>query len=258
LILGGSRACKGLNPQVFEKELKLKKNSVLNFAFNGTTSPYGEKYLNLIKRKIKKTKEDQFFILSTNPLNIMDFSDSNINREDEFVFYDLWMVNSSPNIEYILRSPKGRKPVIQKLLASYAQPDFKKKTKIHSNGWEEMVLINKNHAIEKGNRKNLIKYNLKKSESREQWFIKTIKYLSKIGTVYLVRLPISLPMNIEEEKLSPGFDKWMEQISAQPNVHYLNFKDNTENFELKDPHHLSGKGALEFSLKLAHTIKTMN
>ena len=254
LLLGGSRALKGISPGILEQELNLGQKSVLNFAFNGNHSPYGEKYFNLIKRKIKIQDERAIFVLSVIPMSIMDIKDLDFNRENEFRFYDLFNVNMNPNIEYILRNPRANKSFLQKIYELKSTPE---KKIVHSNGWEEMTIeINSNTKIGRPV-EQLIKYDMEKSPEREIWFRNTVEYLSNIGQVYMVRLPISSLMLQKEEALYPEFDAEMEQIATRKNVHYFNFAVEGKQYEFTDSHHhLNGQSAIRFSKKLATSIKS--
>lgn len=261
LILGGSRALKGIAPQVVASELGLEEKSVLNFAFTGIHSPYGERYFNLIKRKIESDKNQSIFILSVLPMSIMDIKDQSKKREAEFKFYDLWGVNSSPNFEYVIRNPRSRISVLEKL---YNEKEKDERVKpalqsiVHENGWVETKLLRERKNKTGRSIDKLIKWEMTNSKEREEWLKKTVNYLSQFGEVYLVRLPISSIMLEKERALFPHFNNFIQEIAVGPNIHYLNFSEYTGYQFIDTHHHLSGKSAREFTLHLAKAIQTNN
>ena len=257
LVLGGSRALKGIFPAVMKKELGVQ-DSMLNFAFTGVLSPYGKTYSESIKRKLKTGTERGIYILSVTPGGIMDFSSSRTPREEEFQFYSLWMMNMQPNVEYVFRQPRGQKA----LLTTILDEDLRFTNginRVYRDGSQGTFLDKP--IVQLKARSRLIKYDLEKSPEREAELRELVRWLSNEGDVFLVRTPISERMLSEEDVVYADFNALMKEISSNtPDTYYLNYSKNTGEtpYEFTDGHHhLEGKSAQRFSRQLAKDIRQM-
>lgn len=251
LVLGGSRALKGIFPSVLMKELALS-GEMLNFAFTGVLSPYGPKYLAAIKRKLKDPSTDQVFILSVCPGNLMDFSESPDARENAFRFYKMWNMNQHPNLEYVLRHPRRGRAFLMELLNSQSRESHK----TFRDG-AQATYVPKDHKPRERDR--VIRFALERSPEREKSLAELIELLAARGAVFLVRVPVSEKTLREEKEIFPDFDQFIEgQCRQYENVSFLNYTKliTTNSYRFTDGnHHLEGTSAEAFSMELASDVK---
>lgn len=253
LVIGCSRACHGVHPNVIKQELGLS-GPMVNFAFNATTSPYGQPYYHAIQRKLTATPSGKgIYILSVAPASMMDFSRGNGEREKTFRFYQLWDMNASPNLEYIFRQPRpGQALLVDFLERRYIYP--KQEKYALTDGAQYNV---GKKTIKQDWRKTPSPRELLRSADRENYLKRTIALLAARGNVFLVRLPISEQRVMEENHIYPDFDRVMEELAAgYDKVSYYNYNDppRTEYSYYDGVHHLDGKSAQLFSKDLAWRI----
>jgi hypothetical protein len=260
LILGGSRALKGISPQKLKAELNLK-GEVLNLAFTGVQSPYGKLYLELIKRKIKQSDDASYlFVLSVNPGLLMNFADLREPRESYFPFYKLWSVNAKPNIEYLFRHPREGRALLTTLVLDPSRSRGGRE--VYRDGYAANFLPDNFARPENSGREKLLKYDMRQSAEREQYLSETVAYLSALGPVYLVRLPVSNRMLKEEQAVYPGFNEMIQRVARNnTNTYYLDYTTKRGNFSYRftdGNQHLEGSSALLFTQQLANDIKNVH
>lgn len=254
LVIGASRANQGISPGALEEELGLEQPA-LNFAFTGIHSPYGEAYLNLIKRKVDYEQTPGLFILSVHPGNVADYKGGGGRRESDFRFYDLWLVNSNPNPEFIIRNVNGRQsllPVIITKVKPKREFDI-----IHRNGWIERTTPPEKRELTVEDLKvmNYVPY---RSPEREAYLERTVAYLKDYGQVVMVRMPVTKEMKErEDEFFEYQFDNTMQAIADRQEVLYLDYSGDGQDYAFNDGvHHLDGPSAVQFTRRLAQDIKT--
>lgn len=252
LILGISRANRGVVPSILKEELNLQ-GQFLNFAFNGGLSPYGESYLRAIKRKVKDQPK-QIFIVSVSVTSICDKVGRDGKRETNSPLSHLHFFNLSPNVEYLLKRPNNK----QSLYHEWVEGKKDKLTlKIpHADGWTEAKLL-KGKEIPPFNKQKLRRFlkEQKVSEKRIGYLQETIRFLLTKGEVFLVRLPIKQQMKRLEERIYPGFSKLIKSISQETGAPFLDFSDNEGNYLFHDNlHHLESASAKRFSKELAKKL----
>lgn len=255
IIIGASRAQKGIAPAILEDVLQLDQKA-LNLAFTGVDSPYGEPYLKLIKRKIDDEHSPGLFILSVHPVSIMDYEFASGRREEDFRFYDLWSVNSKPNYEYILRNTNGVQSLLPQLIFKGKQG--REYDVLHDDGWVERTYPEerKPTSIEDLGAKNI---HAVRSLKREKWLEKTVEYLKDYGRVVLVRMPIDEEVKKQEKEALPEFEAFIQQLANRQSVVFLDYSDTAADFTFFDNyHHLDAAGAKKFTARLAEDIKSQN
>ena len=256
LVLGGSRALKGIFPSIVQPGLNLE-GEMLNFAFTGVLSPYGQPYLRAIKRKLRASAKRSVFILSVCPGNLMDFTEATEDREQGFRFYRLWNMNAHPNWEYVLRHPrKGQALLAEWQTNGMAGP--KAGQQIFQDGSQGTYLP---AGFEPKMRERVIRYALERSPEREAALQELVGYLHEHGEVFLVRVPVSQKTLQEEEAIYPDFNGMIEGIvESFEAVYYLNYTEEgrSEPFRYSDGnHHLEGSSAEQFSALLAKDIQAL-
>ncbi|ALJ05264.1 hypothetical protein APS56_09080 [Pseudalgibacter alginicilyticus] len=254
LILGSSRSAQGLVPSVFNNRFHKK---LYNYSFTYNTCPFGPTYLKSIKSKVNEQSKNGMFIISVDPWTI---SSSGLNPNDSLQFDESEMflgkvtyVNSNPNLLYLI---KGYSDMYVKMLFTKS-PYF-----LHDDGWLEVNIDINAQQLEKdlnetikNYTKKLVTYNY--SKVRLDYLKKTILYLKKYGTVYLVRLPIDSNMEAIEKQLIPDFDAKILKLSKATSVNYINLlKDNTT-YNFSDGHHLTKPSAFLVSEKVANFIENI-
>ncbi|WP_047550693.1 hypothetical protein [Psychroserpens sp. Hel_I_66] len=253
LVLGSSRAAHGIIPSIISEELKIENG--FNYAFTYNTSPYGEVYLNSIKKKLDTTSKNQLFILGVDPWVLSNKGD-NPNDIDQFLeknnfLGDLETVNSNPNFEYLIKSYSD--PYIKILYNNThvkLEDDGYLRTLINPS--IEKIAINKGKTLEKYKRiPKLYKF----SELRMSYLKETVNYFQEYGDVYLVRIPIDLDFLELEDILKPDFDELMNTFALQLDIEYFNFSKEGNSYSYSDGHHLLPDSAKELSLQIANKIK---
>lgn len=268
IIVGMSRAHDGISPSVLKAELSTKNIDlpILNFAIERSQSPYGEVYLNAIKKKIKPKTKNGIFILSVTPGNF--FISERLNNDKEIFKIDKKTIvgkvnnlNIHPNYEYI------RKCFSNSLYRGLYFNDYRITTVIHDDGWKEFKLQSNSYKISDQDIKKWTKETIegyqainnnvpqKKSEYRMNSFIKTIKYLKNHGKVFLTRLPINEKLLEFENMIDPNFNKEMKQIALDYEIEYFDYSNQGNKFGTYDGSHLYSNGAIEFTKELAKEIE---
>jgi hypothetical protein len=256
LILGGSRAGQGLAPQAFKNVLE-RHDVMLNFAFNAFYSPFGPAYLEAIRRKLDPTTEDGLFVISVNPGTLSDPDTLDFLREEQYRFYELYNMNLNPNVEYMLRDMGAQRTgPISPLVRLFGQ---KRRARqggeriYHSDGWM---------AVPKGGKKRKDdEFPIKKEDRpvrnplRIEYLKRTISFLQEHGQVVLVRIPAGEYFWENEPDVYPAFDEEMQAIADSFAIPYFNYHQQPYEFHDRIDHHLSDKGAWNFSIDLAEDIK---
>lgn len=267
LIIGLSRAHNGISPAILDSMLQSfpHQGEFLNFAFEKSQSPYGEVYLEAIKKKIPKNTTRGIFILGVSPASFTApaylTTAKDIKENDEkSLIGKISELNKNPNYEYIRKGYGGS---LYKALFPY-NPQVT--TVFHSNGWEEFKLYSGNYHVSEndvakwtsqtmGGYKKLMKTNPEVVSSyRLESYKQLIRYLKQHGQVLVVRMPVDPLVLSMEEQWWKEFNTEMTLISASFEVPYFDFSDATQ-YKTYDGSHLSSEYAKEFSVQLAKEIK---
>jgi hypothetical protein len=271
LVLGLSRAHFGMDPATISKVLSplTEEDEMLNFAFEKSQSPYGEVYLQAIKRKLKTPVKDGVFLLCVSPGS---FSVPNrLKTEKEILAFDQQMMigkvknlNAHPNFEYV------RKCFGRSLYKGILPHDHRVTTVFHDNGWEEFRLKAGTYEIDQEQIKSWQDETVKGyskivdalpeyiSEYRIKWFRKTIEELKIYGKVYIVRLPIHKGVLGLEDRVWKDFDSEMSNIASDFEVGYLNYARTGEKYQTYDGSHLYSASAIKLSRDVALEILRRN
>lgn len=265
LILGSSRAA-GINPAILDSIIhqKFPKVKFYNYAFTWAHSPYGPKYLESIKKKIKPDTKNGFFIITVEPTALM--VDKNLPDSPEFYVENdksvakTSLVSTNPNIEYLLESYDFSltKELNKKLLS---RKNVMAEIEILENGKYDVKIL-KDFTKEKKAEFNHVKMvqfqeklnGLKTSENRINYLSQTIDFLQKHGKVIIVRLPISKVPYLIENKGYPDFDKKMNILSQQKKTVYVNYNNIKNDYECSDEVHLIPESMDRFSETLGKNI----
>ena len=254
LILGTSRAAQGVRPDVFEEVLGEK---VFNYAFTIGHSPFGDVYLDSIKRKLEEQVTDGTFIITVDPWSISSQTeDPNKHkkfRELELALANTKIVDLKPNFLYLLQNYANSYVYI--LRNKISHPAFL----LHDDGWLEISIGMSEREIASRTKAKLEFYrenNLpeyKFSEVRLDYLSKTIEYLKEHGSVYLVRLPVSSGMTEIENIFMPDFEEKIQQ-AKQLSSGYLDLTQSDSEYVYSDGNHLFKDSARDVSQDIADFI----
>ncbi|UNY97217.1 hypothetical protein MQE36_08915 [Zhouia spongiae] len=263
LILGISRAHDGIVPDILEGQLSSKnlEGPIVNFAFTKNQSPYGEVYLEAIKKKLRKeTHGGGVFVLSVNPGVFMEkphLKDEDVYKMDKkMLIGKVNNFNSMPNYDYIINCYS------KSLYNVFTTIEYDNRV-VHSNGWMEVNYGNKDRVVfDKDIKKKkdhiMVGYHMFKntqevSEYRFRYFIETIKYLKTRGVVVLARIPADPDIIDFETKSWGDFDFKMDSVAKEYQVPYLNYSRET-GFKTYDGAHLFADSAKRFTERLGEDI----
>jgi hypothetical protein len=262
LIVGSSRAAQALRPKVIHDILKDPK--LFNYAFSIAHSPYGENYYESITRKVDPDARAGLFFVCVNPWILSsltkDPEDSLHFRENGSFIETTYSVNSKPNVEYILESFLDKNI---RIITNKNRIGEYETFNLHDDGWLEVTLQGDTSSIQARTRAKMIKYKNKEklysgfSKTRNKYLEKTISFLQKHGTVYMIRIPVCDEMLTIEKKLVPDFNVKMESIAKIYNVDYIDAASIKNNYTYNDGHHLDKKSSQIFSEFIANQIKQL-
>jgi hypothetical protein len=256
LIIGTSRASQSLMPSVFKDSLGI---DILNFAFNGTTSPYSKVYTHAIEEKLGDNSAKGTFILCVEPWSIGVLRESITGEtkypEEKNILSKLHFFNGYPNIEFIAQD-------YDKGWGNIAYTRWRKNSSItgHEDGWIEVMreidsteIVKRAKGKADGMRSSLPNFSF--SADRMNELKQLIAQLRKRGEVFLVRLPVSKSIFEIEEELNPTFDSLITSISNTYNSYYFNMQPLHEEMIFNDGHHINREYAPKCSSIIASWIK---
>ncbi|OEK08532.1 hypothetical protein A8C32_03505 [Flavivirga aquatica] len=264
LIIGASRAQQGISPTILENELKEHNfnKPVINFAFDGFQSPYGEVYFNAIKKKSSNIINNGLFILSVSPASFTAFTkdvEMVLNMDKKMRIGKVDNFSSNPNYNYIMKCYESP------LYNSFLPTNTWKHALCHTNGWNEIKIKKGKHIINEADIKQWKKqtldgYNKKletevDSKYRLNSFLNTIKFLKNKGTVVIIRIPADSDFIAMENNLWKNFNSQIDSIAKKHEVPYFNYS-NEVGFKTYDGSHLESESAKKLTKLLSKSIKS--
>lgn len=256
-ILGDSRSLQGIQPRIFNQELKNSDYDLpmFNYSFTIAQIAYGKPYTESIMKKLQPSTNG-LFIVSVHPWLFTeregDDLKNGIYAERNAPPNNMQFVNVNPNFEYFVKNFKF----------FHFRSIIRKTANLRKDGWLEESNLPKDstNLIEwKDNQVNLYKDLSKrwtKSEIRMNDFINLINILQKNGGVVLVRMPVDSKILTVENDFWRNFDNQMHSVSSQQNIKYLNFSENNK-YRTYDGNHLDKIGGAIFTKELCDSIKMM-
>ncbi|NNE16644.1 MAG: hypothetical protein HKN51_16800 [Saprospiraceae bacterium] len=262
LIIGASRGAQGIHPK--EVNRILNRDDLYNYAFQGPNSPYGEIYLESIKRKLDTSTKHGLFILDVSPWTLglrknSETGEEYLSEEDGFID-NTNFVSLNPNIEYLIESlDKRYSDIIRNRIKKGKNLTYL----IEDDGWLHVTLKPDQKSREYRTNKKIERYTKKLedyhgvSEYRKESLVKTIQFLKQYGQVYLVRMPVIERMLAVENQLMPNFDAMMQEISEQNTALFINMMPDRDSYSFTDGNHLDKISGTQFSKDLANKIKIL-
>jgi len=253
LIIGTSKAAQGLRPQFLNEALGIgAEDGFLNYAFTLAHSPYGKTYRESVMRKITPECNDGIFIVCVDPWSISGPADSpdepSTFTEGKRAVGTTRFVNMNPNYEYLLENyPTGW----YKLVWHYLSPSPSNE-QLHSDGWLSVNVSMDSTLIAKRTKRKVKAYeeNLRTfapSSARRLELEKTLEVLHEKGQVFMVRLPIGKEIAQVQEGYMPDFDYYIEQLTEESNIPYLDMRALPDTFRYTDGNHLHCQSAISVS-----------
>lgn len=251
LITGTSMTRNGINPNILKEKLNLQVEPK-NIALNGMNSPYGALYTDFIKKKIRDTSAENLFIIETSLFGLVNkCGETGMEREKETPHYKLWNVKGSINWEYLIKYYSPEHPHFHLLLQSIVGTKTAKERIIHSNGWTEIRLNEKNK-----DRNRLIPLKCwKPIEERTNHFKQLVTDLSRYGKVFLVKMPVDWSYQHHPQTVIPNLDSLVNSLIQEKNCYLLDYSSKGKNYSYHDyGTHLDHFGANAFTKHLSNDI----
>lgn len=267
LVIGISKASKGINPNIIENELKHLDfdTPIVNFALNVSNSKYGDIYFEAIKKKVNFSSKNQLFIVSVSPASFA----AKINAEPEDIIEmdkkftivgKVDQVKAKPNFNYVIETYD--QPLYNAFHPYEKDPRFT----IHDNGWLEIKLdYSKSDSIVKNDIlfwKSILLKHFKNevktqevSEYRIKSFVEMIQFLKQNGSVFIITMPEDKEFIDSEKIFWPNFEPQMDSIAAKLNIPYINYWYLSGKLKTYDGLHLESESAKEFTHLLSKDIK---
>ncbi len=263
LVLGTSRAAQGIDPGVMHTLLveHLRDPDLLNYSFTIGHSPYGPTYLSSIKKKLDRNAHHGLFVLSVDPWSLSIAKSHFISRddpfpEDEHTLGRQWSVNSTPNVEYLVKNYTygwGR------MIVGRWYP-FDSYVTLHNSGWLEVNVPMDSAIVVQRRLEKVALYNMMAevtetpSERRIEYLEKTIDLLMQHGTVVLLRMPTHQDILRIEQNYWPGFHAMLVQMAERKQVRFIDHTPLCNNFVYTDGNHLAASSVPDYSRRLAAEI----
>lgn len=256
IIIGDSRGVQALVPVVLNEKLKGKPFN--NFAFNVADSPFGETYLNAIKKKVDPKTKNGIFILTVDPWSLSVAK--NINSEKDFpetksFISKMIFFNSSPNYEYLLKNYS------RSWFKIFQERESKEKSAsyLHKDGWMEITVdVHPDSLIMRETKKvkEYIEHVKTQKLSNERFLAlnKIIQFLQTKGTVYIVRIPGSAKIMDLENQYFGEFNRRINEISVKNKVPYFDFSPDYNSYIYTDGNHMYKASSKIFTAQIADSI----
>lgn len=262
LILGSSRSAQGIRPSVINKRICTEDNNIINHSFAIGPSSIGPNYYREITKKLKSSSTHGLFIISVDPwtlstgiLNVDDDSTKFFEVRKELFVGNLKSSSTNPNLDYLYNYWNNKFSPLLMLIKQTI--NYKNMLILHSNGWLEMDIDMTPEVVEQRIKSSTAEYGDKEdklSETRFYFLEKMIRLLIKHGDVYLVRMPVSLPMAELEKNHFPEFENKIQNISNKYQIDYFNFIGASGKFKTTDTHHLFKDESERFTNILCDSI----
>ncbi len=259
LIIGTSKAAHGIHPKVINQILE--REDVYNYGFTIVHSPFGPAYLKSIKNKLKMSTTDGVFIITVDPYSISSKTgepDDTLNfSENEKAVGEIENVTSYPNFNYLIFHYPEQYIYILTRKIKYVSQGF-----LHDDGLVETGLSTDPKLVEERTEEKIINYteqtkHYEFSEIRLNYLVKTVNFLKQHGNVYIVRLPVVMPLLKLENSIIPDFDQKINKICQKYNLNYLNLTKKVEDYSYDDGNHLDMKSGKIVSKEIAEWIKAL-
>ncbi|PIQ48592.1 MAG: hypothetical protein COW03_09420 [Cytophagales bacterium CG12_big_fil_rev_8_21_14_0_65_40_12] len=255
VILGTSRAAQGIEPSVLNKSLG---GDFYNFSFTMLMSSFELSYFKAIQAKTSWADYDptRMTIIAVDPWSIrevLSLGPAEERIEDEYLYsYTSKWSYFRPNFKYLFNEKvhlSGLFATRERYVNEFGRYVIPFDTTYLINNYEKRV-----EEILQVYRERPRFRDSKISEYRLNSLVQIIDYCSQFGEVYLLRIPVSLEMRNLENELHAGFDDLMDEICANHKIDYLNFIQESANYQTVDGNHIWNGDVERFSRELSKQI----
>ncbi len=256
IILGDSRGSQAVRPDILNGRL-LKKFD--NFALNVVQSPYGQIYLEALKRKIHPDTKNGVFIVTVDPWNLSlsnNFNQSKAFPEEHSPLKNMHLYDLSPNYEYLL---KNYSRSWFKIFTEREQTG-RSNTYLHKDGWLEVNVNMQKDSVQKRtlSKEVFFRDDLAKTQNFSQIRMNALEnmitFLKMKGTVYIVRIPASKKIMAVENSYAPDFNVRIRALSDKLHIKYFDFSPMAESYIYTDGNHMYKESGKVFSAQIADSI----
>lgn len=252
LIIGTSRAARLKGHQINEGIgiVSHEIDSFLNYAFNLSVSPYGPSYTSSILRICNDVPVEgtRRFLLAIDPWALSsNMEERMLTEEDSYINFKRGShfpkvrytldYNSKPNIELLMENGLDKHQRIinmSKTDTSFINRHTRAKLKYYrENHFESMAV----------------------SEKRIEALANLILALKSMGSVYLVRIPVSKQMMELEQLYAPDFMRHLLKNKVISETALLDFYPFHEEYECFDGNHMFEEDANRLSKEIGEIMR---
>lgn len=252
LVIGTSTEREGINPSVVAEVLDLEQVP-LNVAMTASDSPFGQPYLDFIRKKLAYPHDPGLYIVGVSPRALIHFDREVKPREEDNFILQIGDLNQHPNWEYFLKFHLESSQWEDLWSRYILQQVPGRRTVFHKNGWSQVVRAKPPILLK---RVDYVDGEHIQSE-RLQALSDIVSFLSEQGQVIMVRSPKASIVSEMLQPVFPDFDQKIDSLAQLHNVPYLNYMSQGDDFTYHDRSgvHLESESADEFSKVLAEDIK---
>jgi hypothetical protein len=258
LIIGGSRAARGLHPDAVDSVLGggYVEGPMYNYAFDIGISPFGPAYLKAIVAKLDPSTRNGLFLIEVDawmlvgPKNAPNNVDS--FPENERALGLQYTFNMRPNYEYLARHRQRGWGALLRTNKVWAE--------VREDG--RLAVIPDGSDGEEVKRHLIAEYRDHRAPSsaystlREEYLQRIVALLRKHGRVVLVRLPVAPELGVYENQVAPDLDERMSAVAARNDARYLDLQYLVDSVRFDDGSHLFDTSGAAVSRRIAELIRT--
>jgi|GEM_PF-612007 len=261
-IFGSSRSLTGIEPAVLNKTLGAYL-PFFNYSGNIYATPYGPVYHSFIQRKTRdwEFRDNRLFVLNVDPWTVScekKKDAANFFNERHSFYHRLRDVKSGFNAEFLIfYADRPLKSILTELIFRSSGGINEGGRFVYPISREECVQgFTKRFALAQQRHRNHRYYiNGQLSKIRLLYLHRTLQYLSGIGRVILVRMPLTREMLAMENEMDALFSLRMKALSAAEGVAFIDYSREQDTYLFVDDNHLYNTSAEAFTAKLAKDVR---
>lgn len=258
LIIGGSRAARGLHPDVIDRELGegFVEGPMYNYAFDIGISPFGPAYLHAIEQKLDPGTRNGLFLIEVDawmlvgPKNAPNIVDS--FPENERALGVQHTFNMYPNYEYLLRHRQRGWGALLRKNKVWAELREDGRLAVLPDGSDGEEVKRQLIAEYRDHRAPASAY----STAREAYLERIVALLRKHGRVVLVRLPVAPELGVYEDRLAPDLNERMDALAMRYGATYLDLQYLLDSVRFDDGSHLFDTSGATVSRRIAQMVRS--
>lgn len=246
LIIGGSRASRGLHPDILDSALQAAdlEGPLYNFAFTIGHSPYGPTYTRAVRAKLDPATTRGLFLVEVSPWLLVQPV-----RPDPEVPYveaqralgEQWCFNMDPNYEYLVRHRERGWGSLLRPSSGWATVREDGRLYVEPVTAERKAALTAERIAEyREGHVRTMRYALE----RETALADLVKELQRHGRVVLVRLPVIPALLACDDSVAPDFVARMRSLARSTGCRFIDLMALDGRVDYPDGSHLDeGSGA---------------